>query len=676
MRGWSVETKPAQPEPVPAAIMLKPQAPKPEPVAAVAKPQATDPKPAAMPAPKPQQQAAEAKAAKEDAPKARAARDDGPKAKDKKDGEKKEAKARDDDRDGKKDKPRNARDDDDRDSKAAKKDEEKPAPPEPVATPQPVVPPAPVTRLPPAPAVDSPAPAPAPAEAPPGSPDPVETKMADTSERNEALGQLMRAGGPSADRDANGRRGTKAPDRKQRDVGRTMGWQLPPERGTYDSKQVLVPRLSAGMRKQLEASGYTVREQYKSGLVVLGLPNLPDFDAWEAQRQLQDMFPDTSFGLNFRYGPYRAEGEGDGLGGRKAPINEPRGYAAAVINWDPELGACAAGLNVGVIDTGIDKTHPSLAGDNVRVVKLPLMAAAADTPHWHGTAVLSLLAGLPASPAPGLIPDAHFFAANAFVTNAQGKPEADSARLLQALDELDKNRVQIVNMSLVGPRDELVHEQIQRMASRGVVFVAAVGNGGPGAPKGYPAAYPEVIAVTAVDRNGASYDHASRGPHVDVAAPGVRIWAALPGGKVGPQTGTSFATPFATAVVASIYRNALATVDLGVEETIAPKAAVLGRLFGKDRKRDPVYGLGLIQAPKGCGGAGHQVAQRPAGKPATIAPPKQRASIIPAGASAWEAEVAGAAERQSLRPPQEAPPQSGWAGSTSLTRTSLPQSIR
>ncbi len=500
--------------------------------------------------------------------------------------------------------------------------------------------------------------------------------MADASERNEPLGQLMRAGGPSGDRDANGPRGTKALGKDQRGVGRVMGWQLPPERGTYDSKQVLVPRLSAGMRQKLEASGYTVREQYKSGLVVLGLPNVPDFDAWDAQRQLQDMFPDTNFGLNFRYGPYRAEGEGDGLGDRKPPINEPRGYAAAVINWEPELGACAAGLNVGVIDTGIDKTHPSLAGDNVTVVKLPLMAAAANAPHWHGTAVLSLLAGLPASPAPGLIPDAHFYAANAFLTNAQGKPEADSARLLQALDELDKSKVHIVNMSLVGPRDELVHEQIRRMASRGVVFVAAVGNGGPGAPKGYPAAYPEVIAVTAVDRNGASYDHASRGPHVDVAAPGVRIWAALPGGKVGPQTGTSFATPFVTAVVASIYRNAVATVDLAVEETIAPKAAVLGRLFGKDRKRDPVYGLGLIQAPKGCGGAGHQVAQRPAAKPAAIAPPKRQATIIPAGASAWEVEVAGATEQQSPRPPREAAPQSSWVGSTSLTRTSLPQPIR
>ena len=88
-------------------------------------------------------------------------------------------------------------------------------------------------------------------------------------------------------------------------------------------------------------------------------------------------------------------------------------------------------------------------------------------------------------------------------------------------------------MSLVGPKDDLVHDRISDMARKGVVFVAAAGNGGPDAAAGYPAAYEEVIAVTAVDRKGGNYDHANRGTYIDVAAPGVQIRTALPGGKDG-----------------------------------------------------------------------------------------------------------------------------------------------
>jgi subtilisin family serine protease len=482
----------------------------------------------------------------------------------------------------------------------------------------------------------------------------------------------MRAGGPATDRDGNGRGDAKGRDRRSDGIGRGKAWTLsvPPQAGTYDNKQLLVPRPSGPMLKQLTDRGYTVSKEYRSGLVVLQLPNLPDFDAWDAQRQLQDMFPDGSFGLNFRYGPYRPEAEEMGREPLKTPSIEARDYGAALIKWSPTLAACVKGLKIGVIDTAIDKTHPSLVGDHVRVVKLPSMQGDGGGPHWHGTGVVSLLAGAPDSPAAGLIPQAQFLTANAFQNNAQGKPEADSARIFEALDQLDRLGVQIVNMSLVGPRDDLVHEQIKRMAaSKGVVFVAAVGNGGPGAPKGYPAAYAEVIAVTAVDRSGASYDHAGRGTHVDVAAPGVKIRAAFPGGRTAVQTGTSFATPFVTAVVASVYRSTVGTVDLGVQEAVDPKAAILRRLFGKDRKRDTTYGLGLIQAPEKCGGGGQQVAHKPGSTPvAAAAPTTHRPPIIPTGASGWEVSIAGPTEpERAPAPTPELASQGGWL---SVTRTS------
>jgi subtilisin family serine protease len=78
-------------------------------------------------------------------------------------------------------------------------------------------------------------------------------------------------------------------------------------------------------------------------------------------------------------------------------------------------------------------------------------------------------------------------------------------------------------MSLVGPSDPANHAMIRKIAHAGTVFVAAAGNGGPAGVAAYPAAYAEVIAVTAVDRNRHSYAEANHGAYIDVAAPGVRV---------------------------------------------------------------------------------------------------------------------------------------------------------
>jgi len=160
-------------------------------------------------------------------------------------------------------------------------------------------------------------------------------------------------------------------------------------------------------------------------------------------------------------------------------------------------------------------------------------------------------------------------------------------------------------MSLVGAKDDLVHDRIIDMATRkGVVFVAAAGNGGPDAAAGYPAAYDEVIAVTAVDRKGGSYDHANRGTYIDVAAPGVQIRTALPDEATGFLSGTSFAAPFVTAVAAVAYQDSgLESAVRTGQEPLDPKGLILARLFSRDdlKTRNPIYGHGLLKAPSTCG---------------------------------------------------------------------------
>ncbi|HZV20499.1 MAG TPA: S8 family serine peptidase, partial [Hyphomicrobiales bacterium] len=271
---------------------------------------------------------------------------------------------------------------------------------------------------------------------------------------------------------------------------------------------------------------------------------------------------------------------GDRCAGRKA------------IQWRDALAPCARGLRVGVIDTGYDAAHPVFEGRRIHQRDFhPENRPAA--PQWHGTAVLSILAGKPQSSTPGLIPDAEFFVADVFFTEADGGLATDTASLLSALKWMDESDVRIINMSFSGPRDPIVEEAIGEASGKGVVLVAAAGNEGPNASPAYPAAYKQVIAVTAVSKELRNYRYANRGDHIDVAAPGVDIWAAVPQAQAGYLSGTSFAAPFATAVMSILPDDRLGL----------PKDELLDSLTFIDlgeSGRDPVYGRGLLLAPETC----------------------------------------------------------------------------
>jgi subtilisin family serine protease len=159
-----------------------------------------------------------------------------------------------------------------------------------------------------------------------------------------------------------------------------------------------------------------------------------------------------------------------------------------------------------------------------------------------------------------------------------------------------------------------------------VVFVAAAGNGGPAAPPGYPAAYREVIAVTAVDDRKRTYDYANRGRYIDVAAPGVRIWTALPDNKEGMLNGTSFAAPFVTAIAAATYNSTPLRAQLREGRLpLDPKGAMLAAFaiekLGTGERSDQ-YGLGLVKAPSSCTPADQPVAAT-AKQPSAVAAPSR-----------------------------------------------------
>jgi hypothetical protein len=201
----------------------------------------------------------------------------------------------------------------------------------------------------------------------------------------------------------------------------------------------------------------------------------------------------------------------------------------------------AQGRIVGMIDGGV-ASHPALAGASVEQNGF----AGRPQATGHGTAVASLLVGDQA-PFHGAATGAQLYVADVY----GGKQAAGSASaIVKALDWLAGHRPQVINISLVGPPNKLVQRAIQAVQSRGIQVVAAVGNDGPAAPPQYPASYPGVIAVTAVDARGRALVEAGRATHLDFAAPGADMAAALPGQGYAKVRGTSFAAPFAAARLA------------------------------------------------------------------------------------------------------------------------------
>jgi hypothetical protein len=268
-----------------------------------------------------------------------------------------------------------------------------------------------------------------------------------------------------------------------------------------------------------------------------------------------------------------------------------RTCAVAMIQWQAS-GTCSTPAVVGMIDTKIDLQHDALRGQNIEVVTL-VPTPSSSSPD-HGTAIAALLTGRAGSDAEGLLPQTRLVAVDAFGIE-NGEEQTDVVRIIAALEELARRNVRVVNLSFSGPPNEVLEQAIQRAQSRGMVLVAAVGNGGPSAGPSYPAGYPGVIAVTAVDREMRIYPRATRGDYVVLAAPGVGVPTAKAGGGEAVRSGTSFAVPFVTAAVARLIARQPTTNETQVAEALTSAARDIGK-----PGRDPEFGWGLLQTASLC----------------------------------------------------------------------------
>ena len=219
-------------------------------------------------------------------------------------------------------------------------------------------------------------------------------------------------------------------------------------------------------------------------------------------------------------------------------------------------GASATAL--GLVDGGVGTAQAVFGGDVIHRYG----CGGALVPSAHGTEVASLMVGRSAQFG-GAAAGAALYAADVYC----GKPTGGAVdAIAEALEWLAGQQVPVINMSLVGPPNVLLQQVIAHLVARGFLIVAAVGNDGPAAPPLYPAAYPGVVGVTAVDTRQRVIFEAERGPQVMFAAPGAGIpAAALPNGFANVR-GTSFAAP----LVAGLLAKELASVEHGSEPTPPP----------------------------------------------------------------------------------------------------------
>ncbi|MEQ8357654.1 MAG: S8 family serine peptidase [Kiloniellaceae bacterium] len=344
---------------------------------------------------------------------------------------------------------------------------------------------------------------------------------------------------------------------------------------------------ATALAQQVTTLGYAVRALQELpalgfALLRLGLPSGQDVPT--ALAALRQAFPATLFDANALYEPDAAS----------QTAAEPRQYAKGLIGWRAEETACDAEIQIGLIDTAVDLSHPAFAARRVTARSF-IAAGVPPAPPDHGTAVAAIIVGAPRSAVGGLLPAARLYAAAIFSTQEDGRIAGTTDAIARSVDWLGQEAVRIVNLSLSGPGNQILRVTAERAAANGMILVAAAGNEGPNAAPVFPAGYAPVMAVTAVDAALRPYQSANRGDYIDLAAPGVDVWSArgAQGGRY--NSGTSFATPYVSAAAAVALAGAPDASPDAIRQALRGDARDLG-----EPGRDSTFGWGLVQRPPGC----------------------------------------------------------------------------
>jgi len=247
--------------------------------------------------------------------------------------------------------------------------------------------------------------------------------------------------------------------------------------------------------------------------------------------------------------------------------------------------ATGTDVSVAVIDSQIDAKHPDLDGSIAG--SFDALGGPAN-PHSHGTAIAGAIAAH--GKLLGIAPGVKLLAERAF-DDTQGAAKGTSFAIYKSIEQAADKGARVVNMSFAGPPDPTMHRMLAAAYAKDMVLIAAAGNAGPKSTPLYPAADPDVIAVTATDSNDALFDMANHGRYIAVAAPGVEIVALAPREAYQITTGTSVAAAHVSGIVALMLQRKPSLKPSDIRAMIAATAKPLGSADEHDE-----FGAGLVNA--------------------------------------------------------------------------------
>ena len=259
-------------------------------------------------------------------------------------------------------------------------------------------------------------------------------------------------------------------------------------------------------------------------------------------------------------------------------------------------------VKVAVVDTGIDISHPDLR-DNIKGgVSTVSYTSSYNDDNGHGTHVAGIIAAIDNEiGVVGVGPKIDLYAVK--VLNRKGSGYLSD--VIEGLEwVLEKKNTDggdwVINMSLGTALDNSTfHEVIKKLNEENIPVVAAAGNEN-GGKVTFPAAYDEVIAVSATDQQDRLASFSSVGPEIDLAAPGVNIYSTYKGKTYTTLSGTSMAAPHVTGVVALLLDTKKCDLD---NDNVCSPREIQQRLEGTAKDlgpdgKDKYYGAGLVNAWK------------------------------------------------------------------------------
>jgi len=255
-----------------------------------------------------------------------------------------------------------------------------------------------------------------------------------------------------------------------------------------------------------------------------------------------------------------------------------------------ETNIKGSGIVVAVLDTGIDLNHPDLANNIVDGWNFADDNGDVSDLDNHGTMVSGIIAAIANNNEgiTGVAPETKIMPLK--VLDSEGGNLRDIASAIRYAAD---NGAQVITMSFGGQRTRfsiITEKAIDYAHNQGCILVAAVGNENT-SELFYPAAYEEVIAVSAIDQNDTRADFSNYGTYVDFCAPGINIVSTGKDGKYYMANGTSFSAPFVVGLIALMLSDNPHLTTEEVKTKLLTYVEDLG-----ENGWDQYYGWGLANA--------------------------------------------------------------------------------